>query len=153
MATYASKRDWWLLAILWVSLGLMVIGLVSAFTEPISPGMRLFAACFFAFFIAFMAWLLILPYRTDYTLDPGRLTIRVGPFKHTIPLSEVTEVYPTHNPLSAPAWSMDRVRIRFSSSRFGALISPERQLQFMDEFEALAPHLVRKGDRLVLEKD
>jgi membrane protein YdbS with pleckstrin-like domain len=153
MATYPSKRDWWLLALLWLCLGLMVVGFVSAFTEPVAPWMRVFAAAFFAAFAALMVWLLILPYRTDYTLDSESLVIHVGPFKHTIPLAEIYEVFPTHNPLSAPAWSLDRVRIRFTSSRFGALISPERQDQFFLELEALAPQLIRQGDRLVLEDD
>lgn len=153
MATYPSKRDWWLLVLLWGCLGLMVIGFVSALTEPVAPWMRIFATVFFAAFGALIVWLLVLSNRTDYLLDSESLVIRVGPFKHTIPLAEIYEVYPTRNPLSAPAWSLDRVRIRFTSSRFGALISPERQDQFFLELEALAPQLVRKGDRLVLRDD
>jgi len=150
VARYETKRDWWLLAVLWLNLGLMVIGLVASLTEPVAPWMRVFAASFFAVFGALGAWLLVLPYRTSYTLSPEALTVRVGPFTHAIRLSEITEVFPTHNPLSAPAWSLDRVRIRYSSSRFGALISPERQVQFMDELEGLAPHLERNGNRLVV---
>ncbi len=38
MTSYPSKRDWWLLAILWVCLGLMVVGLFGALTEPVAPG-------------------------------------------------------------------------------------------------------------------
>ncbi len=149
MASYSSKRDWWLMAILWICFGLMVVGFVSALTEPVAPWMRAFAAGFFALFGAFMAWLLMLPRRTVYTLDSVFLTIRVGPFAHRISLSDITEAYPTHNPLSAPAWSLDRIRIRHSGSRFGALISPERQEQFLDELQTLAPQLEPRGRRLV----
>ena len=151
MSSYPTKRDWWLLLVLWLSFGLMIVGFVSAVTEPVAPWMKALAGGFFAFFAVLMAGILVLPYRTTYTLDARALTIRVGPFEQAIPLSEITEVFPTHNPLSAPAWSLDRVRIRFTSSRFGALISPERQIQFFDELEALAPHLERDGRRLVLK--
>lgn len=151
MAIYPTKRDWWLIVVLWLSFGLMIHGFVSAFTEPVAFWMKVFAAIFFAILIVLTAWLLVLPYLTTYTLEPKSLTIRVGPFKYAIPLKEITEVFPSHNPLSAPAWSLDRVRIRFTSSKFGTLISPERQDEFFDELEALAPQLVRDGKRLVLK--
>lgn len=149
MATYPSKRDWWILALLWVCFGLMIVGFVSAFTEPVAPWMRVFAAVFFAFFAAFTGWLLRLPYRTYYILDEKHLTIQVGPFKHRIPIAEITEVYPTRNPLSAPAWSLDRIRVRYTSSSFGALISPQPRRQFMAELEAMGPRLEREGERLI----
>ena len=153
MADYASKRDWWIVALLWLCLGFMIIGFGAAFTEPVATWMRWLTAVFFGVFGVLTVWLLVLPYRTVYILEPETLTIRVGPFRHVIAISEIVEVVPTRNPLSAPAWSLDRVRIGLSSSGFGALISPERQTRFFDELESLAPQLERVGNRLVLRQD
>ena len=148
MASYPTKRDWWLLAILWVSFGLMLVGLNAALTEPVAPWMRVFATCFFLAMTALTGGLLVLPYRTSYVLDSTNLTIRLGPFSRVIPLADITEAHPTHNPLSAPAWSLDRVRIRTRTSRFGVLISPERQQQFLAELAERAPHLQWRGEGL-----
>src|SRR5690606_34291240 len=45
----------------------------------------------------------------------------------------IEEVYPTRNPLSAPAWSLDRLAVRYrTGQRRGlALISPARQDAFL----------------------
>jgi hypothetical protein len=128
----------------------MVIGFISVLTEPLAPWMRIFAASFFAAFFALLVWLLVMPYRTLYELSADFLTIRMGPFKQVIPIADITAAYPTHNPLSAPAWSLDRVRIKTRTSRFGALIAPESQYRFLSELDSLAPQLERQGERLVL---
>jgi hypothetical protein len=93
--------------------------------------------------------LAILPHFTSYSLGPLNLTIRVGPLRARIAIAEITEVFPTRNPLSAPAYSLDRLRVRFVSSKFGALISPVRKQEFLETLATLAPHLELKGDRLV----
>jgi len=153
MGSYSTKRDWWLLALLWVGLGAMGYAFADVISDPVALRVKVGVASMFVIIGAIIAWCLYLPYRTFYVLDDMALTIRVGPFTQTIPLVEISEVYPTHNPLSAPAWSLDRVRIRYSSSRFGALISPERQEQFLDELEVVAPHLERSGNRLILRAE
>src|SRR4051794_30578557 len=42
-------------------------------------------------------------YRTRYEVTPSHLVIRFGPFRSALPLDDVVEVFPTRNPLSAPA--------------------------------------------------
>ena len=84
--------------------------------------MRVFVACFFSILALLTIALSVLPYFTDYSLDPVNLMIKMSPFRNNIPIAEITEAYPKWNPLSAPAWSLNRLRIRFSSSRSDVLI-------------------------------
>jgi len=67
-----------------------------------------------------------------------------------IPLASIVNVEPTRNPLSSPAWSLDRLRVRW---RRGARIrwiqiSPENKLAFLLELSARDPALQLNGERL-----
>jgi hypothetical protein len=137
------------MAILWSAAIFLVYTALTVHEEPVAPWMKVFATCFFSTWALLIIALVVLPYFTSYSLDPVNLTIKVGPFSKKIPIAEITEAFPTKNPLSAPAWSLDRLRIRFSSSRFGALISPVKKGEFLEELNSLAPHLERKGNRLI----
>ena len=148
MSTYPSKRDWWLMLLM---RGLAVFFIYTAFTvhtEPVAPWMKVFATGFFAVMSLLLIALCILPFYTSYSLDPNNLTIRLGPFSKAIPIADITEAYPSRNPLSSPAWSLDRVRIRLASHWFGALISPVRKHEFLAELARLAPHLHLADDRV-----
>lgn len=149
MSVYPTKRDWWLMAILWPIAVFFIYVSLTVHNEPAAPWMKVFATCFFGIFGLLTAALAFLPNFITYALDPMYLTIKVGPFSSKIEIAQITEVYPTKNPLSAPALSLDRLRVRFSSSGFGALISPVRKQAFMEELAGYAPHLQRNGDRLV----
>jgi len=149
MSTYPSKRDWWLMAMLWGLAAFCIFIALTVHKEPAALWMKVFATCFFGVFALLTVALAVLPYYTNYSLDPVNLTIKIGPFSKKIPIAEITEAFPTWNPLSAPAWSLDRLRIRFSSSRFGALISPVKKLEFLEELDTLAPQLDRKENRLI----
>jgi len=61
--------------------------------------MKVFATCFFGILALLIIALLVLPYYTSYSLDPVNLTIKVGPFRKKIPIAEITEAFPTRNPL------------------------------------------------------
>lgn len=149
MSTYPSKRAWWLMAILWSLALFMPYVAITVHREPVAPWMQVFATVFFVLQTALVWWLLMLAYKTRYCLDADNLTIRLGPFGKAIPLAQISEAYPTNNPLSAPAWSLDRLRIRGSFSRFGALISPVRRDRFLIELARLAPHLQYRDGQLV----
>lgn len=83
-------------------------------------------------------------YRIRYELSPSELRVNFGPFGTAIPLQSIVEVFPTRNPLSAPAPSLDRLRINFRKPngklRF-ALISPRDRAAFVRDLQAVAPHL------------
>jgi hypothetical protein len=149
MSTYPSKRDWWLMVILWSLAPFFIFIALTVHKEPVALWMKVFATCVCGILALLTIALVVLPYFTSYSLDPVNLTIKIGPFSKKIPIAEITEAFPTWNPLSAPAWSLDRLRIRFSSSKFGALISPVKKLEFLEELNRHAPHLERKGNRLI----
>ena len=73
---------------------------------------------------------------TCYELTPGRLRIRCGPFRWTVPLNEIRAVTPTSNPLSSPALSLDRLRIDYGRGS-SVMISPRDQARFLAELERL----------------
>jgi hypothetical protein len=90
---------------------------------------------------------LVFPMR--YGLDDTHLVVRFGVCRQRIPLAAITEVKPTHNPLSSPALSLDRLHVRFGQGVFKAvMISPTDRNRFLDEL-AQKTGLQREGDRLV----
>lgn len=74
-------------------------------------------------------WILL---GTRYELSPGRLLIRCGPFRWTVPLNEIRAVTPTRNPLSSPALSLDRLRIDYGRGS-SVMISPRDQARFLED--------------------
>ncbi len=104
---YASKIDLWLAALI----GAAVLGEAATVTAlALSPveGRWYLIACITALGIVFPIWVCT---TTNYQLDERDLTVRSGPFTWRVPLDSISEVKPTHNPLSSPALS--RVCPRF----------------------------------------
>ncbi|MFO1350813.1 MAG: PH domain-containing protein [Gammaproteobacteria bacterium] len=143
VAVYPSKRDTWLAAVMWISPLLMVAALVAVWAMPAMPlAVRLIVTltCGAG---ALLTWWIMLG--TRYTLDGASLRIRSGPFRWEVPLASITAIYPTRNPLSSPALSLDRLRIRYTGSRFGIMISPVDQQGFLRDLAARAPGIVISG--------
>jgi len=142
--TYSSKVDWWLAALV---IGGLAVGPVTVlFLEPGSGALPVMLASSGAVLvvIGLLAW----PIR--YTITEAELKVRSGLFmRWTIPFETIHEVYPTRNPLSSPAWSLDRLRIVRSGGQV-LMISPENQEQFLQEL-GLRARLTRIGDRLFQE--
>lgn len=88
-------------------------------------------------------------YGTRYTLTEGKLIVQSGPFRWVIELDSITEVFPTRNPLSSPACSLDRLHIRYRPSRQGIMISPQDKAVFLQDLVVLSPGLTLDGDRMV----
>jgi hypothetical protein len=88
-------------------------------------------------------------YGTAYTLEPGRLRARCGPFTSTVPLASVGSVVSTRNPLSGPALSLDRLAIRGADGRTLLLVSPRDRAGFLRELVRLEPAMRRRADGLV----
>ena len=97
---------------------------------------------------AFIWWLMA---STKYGLDSQFLVIKSGPFQWRIELDAIDEVHPTHNPLSAPALSLDRLRINYhigDKMRF-ALISPRNKSRFLKDLAEHVAGLEMAGDRVL----
>lgn len=142
---YPSKRDRWLLILLWASLALLGFGAAVVILSPEPPASK---ALFTALIVA-VGWLVVsITAATWYELGPTDLLVRCGPFSWRVPLAAIREVVPSRNPLSGPALSLDRLHVRYDGSRLGVLISPEPRAAFLEELAARAG-LARDGDRLV----
>jgi len=80
--------------------------------------------------------------RTHYTIAHGELRVVSGPFRRTIPLSEITGIEPTRNPLSSPALSLDRLKVSYGDGKY-VLISPADKTGFLSSLE----NSTRRGER------
>jgi hypothetical protein len=88
-------------------------------------------------------------YRIRYEIDSTELLIRFGLFSTKVPLDSIEEVFPTRNPTSAPAPSLDRVQIEYRTdahTRRTALVSPQDRSAFIRDLAAAAPRLQDVGD-------
>jgi len=93
------------------------------------------------------AVVLLLSFPTRYELHDRELVVRSGRLRYRFEYDAITSVRPSRSPLSAPAWSLDRLEIR--AGRRTILVSPRERSAFLDALAARAPSLVRKGDALV----
>lgn len=141
---YKSKVDWWLapllmlppIATLWVT--------AAAFWRGNGSEIAVGGGAMLWVLIVYVG--VVFPMR--YGIGDGRLTIRFGLCRQRIPLAEIRAVYPTRNPLSSPALSLDRLHVRFGEGFFkSVMISPAERDEFLRHL-ASAAALRQDGDRL-----
>ena len=147
--TYNSKKDWWLFGLVWGStLGLLAVGLFNALTPFGDPalGWELVRAGA----VTTLA-LLLTTYPLDYEITRSELVARSGFMRWRVPLADIQEVGPTRSAASAPAWSLDRLRVEYlKGGRSRALlVSPSDKRAFMRDLADAAPGLELRGDRVV----
>jgi len=141
---YKTKIDWWIPIVL----TLPPIAAVSVTLSAILAGNReeIIIGIGAILFVSLLYFGLIIPIR--YGLDAKELIVQAGLCRFRIPLSEIEEVYPTHNPLSSPAMSLDRLGVRFGKGLFKrVLISPAEREEFLDHLARNAS-MTRDGKRL-----
>ena len=128
--TYKSKKDTWLMMVIY---GSVLAALAASVTLVVSgsPADLLIAVSLFAAGVIFPIWLVRTTY---YVLDDQQLIVRSGPFRWSILLARIDSVKRSRNILSSPALSLDRVQIRYDHFRF-VLISPEDRDRFLAELE------------------
>ncbi len=137
---FPSKCDWWLTVLLIATVSAQLTGAVFIFTT----GEMLWVGIVLLLSAGFITWILR---TTFYVVDDSRLLIRSGPFWWTVQLGTIEEIVPTHNPLSSPALSLDRLSIRYrigSRSRM-VMISPADKEGFLRVIAALVPGMVVDG--------
>jgi len=149
---FASKRDAWLMVILWVTAVVLVgAGVCLLFVPgPVLPGILLAVLLLLA--AVFVIWL---PYTTAYTVTASMLEIRCGPFQSRVNLAGIEEITPSQSMLASPACSLDRLHVVCGGSggaRRDVLISPSDKAGFLAAVARRTPHLVVQGDRLVREE-
>ena len=80
---------------------------------------------------------------TYYVVTTDSLIVRAGPIRRTIPLGSVQRLRATHNPLSSPALSLDRIEVTYDSGR--VLVSPEDKRGFVRAVIARSPAVKLEG--------
>lgn len=82
-------------------------------------------------------WLLRYTY---YEVQPEQQQLRIvsGPFVWRVPVPAITSVLPTYNPLSSPALSLKRLKIRYGKYGF-IMISPADRAGFLATLLQLNP--------------
>ena len=109
--TYSSKKDWWLFGLVWgLVLGLLAVGLFNVLAPFGNPalGWELFRAGAGA-----MLAVLLTTYPLNYEITETELVARSGFMRWRVPLANIQEVAPSRSAASAPAWSLDRLRVEY----------------------------------------
>jgi hypothetical protein len=142
---YSSKIDWWLGPVLCLPPATALWVCVSSALAGSMAGLLLGVVT--TVLVGGIYFGLVFPMR--YGLSDTHLIVRFGMCRRRIPLAEIREVHPTRNPLSSPALSLDRLRIRFDAGDTlkAVLISPSDRGRFLDELARKAG-LKRERDRL-----
>ena len=145
-----SKKDWWLVGA--VSSAVVIpLALGSFFLLSGNPyRIAGFALTIDGAITALV--ILLLTYPLNYEITSSELIVRCGLLMNRhIPLASIDEVHPDRNPASAPAWSLDRLRIDYRRDNEPAslLISPADKVSFMQDL--MAGGMKMRGDHLVRE--
>ena len=137
--TFPSKRDGWLTVVLLVAIVAMLAATIVELWHGAPLG-RLVLAALFVAMSAGIAWML---FGTRYVLDGATLHVITGPLRWRIDVATITRVFPTDDPSSAPALSLDRVGIEYEKN--GApdtiLVSPADKDAFIAALKTANPRL------------
>jgi len=124
---FNSKIDLWMrIVLIAVIIGEAVAIGIAAFEaeDPlVTTGVLLLGMAL----VALTVWLMV---GTCYIVDRGTLKVVAGPFRWRVPIEQITSVEATKSPLSSPALSLDRLRIRYSKHR-RIMISPADKKGFL----------------------
>lgn len=83
-----------------------------------------------------------------YVCRGDRLHIRSGWLEWDVPYASLRRVTRSRNPLSAPAWSLRRVKLETADGA-SILVSPDDRESFIEEIAGRCPHLTSTAAGLV----
>jgi len=148
---FPSKRDWWIVLLIWVGVIVGVVGgIFPVFLENGPFGSKILVAGVCLGMDALMLWVL---YGTGYTITREQLVIRCGPFTFPVLLKEINAITPTHNPLSSPACSLDRLKVAYLDSMRSIMISPKDKTGFLSTIVQRCPTLMVLNDGVMQKKE
>jgi membrane protein YdbS with pleckstrin-like domain len=139
---FPSKVDAWIAGV--IGLAVIVSIAVPVFAAADSPGRAGVAVRILpAIVMGVVLFGLALPVR--YELGPHHLIVRSGAWlRWNIPYSSIHTITPSHNPLSSPALSLDRLSIEYGAGG-EVLISPADRDRFLEELVRRVPQLEKSG--------
>ena len=131
---FSSKIDLWIWTTLVLTLSACVFAVWTVGVRGSAMAIAaVLAVCVLA--LGLPVWIVL---GTRYEFAEHDLLICSGPFRWRVPLEQVRAVAPSRSVLSAPALSLDRLRIAYG--RAGSiLISPRDKLQFLSELQRRCP--------------
>jgi hypothetical protein len=125
--TFHSKIDTWLI-FLTAGIGGFILFISWRILQDPFPA-RWFLVIFLL--IAGLAFPIALLFLTSYTITETMLIVKSGFFKWTIQIEDITNIEPTHDPLSSPALSLDRLRIDYRPGK-SLMVSPKDKHGFLE---------------------
>lgn len=127
---FKSKIDWWLLLIFVVITANILIKIYEA-NYHYSLALN-FPYLVIYSLVILVIWLPI--FNTYYLVGNNTLIIRSLVFRWKININDITRIEPTHNPLSSPALSLDRLKIYYMKDGKMAtvMISPKDKESFLN---------------------
>ena len=147
---YPTKVDWRIGLILIFNVAVLIGSALPFFIGP--PAQTPLGLAIGVFSLALAVLTGWIPFNTNYEIGQTELVIRSAGFRWRVPLDSIVEVFPTHNPLSSPACSLDRLRVNYRRPngrlRF-VMISPREKEKFLRDLAEAVPGLKLEGDRLV----
>lgn len=149
-SVYPSKRDTWLVAVLWAVILFCVASMVYIFYAVTSPVAIIVQESLFLFLVAFCLSILR---NTYYVLEGDHLLIRSGWFRWRTKYADIEEVTPSRKAWSSAALSLDRLYVRHHNLRSSSYISPEDKEGFMRDLASRSPALVFQGGKVVRIRD
>lgn len=138
--TYRSAVDWWFYVVVFGVAAVTIPTIVPLFASG-RPANVLIALFVLLTACALPLWLLASTY---YRIDASALVVRSGPFRWTVPFSDIRNVQPSRSVLSSPALSLDRIRIDYGAGRT-LLVSPKDREAFLAAIERRVDAGVRKA--------
>jgi len=144
---HPTKVDAWIVLLL---AGGAAVGIGGTFAAAFAATSAAELIALVVFPVLVFAAVGLLTWPIHYDIEPPVLLIRSGIIRWRVPIAGITAVHPTRNPLSSPAWSLDRLRIEYlaGDKRRAIMISPRDKSAFLDDLRAADPVLVRESDSL-----
>ena len=128
---FRSKIDTWILLVLIVSIAGLLLAFAVVMVNETSDQARVIVALASVLAVALILSVLL---RTNYTVDNGEIRIVSGPFRWTVPVSDILEIRGSRNPLSSPALSLNRLKIIYGHRKY-ILVSPADKKGFLRAVE------------------
>ena len=128
---FVSKIDRWLVVVVGITLLVQTV-LVAWLAVSHGGTVEIFVAVLATLFV-YALILGVLRY-TYYVVGQGKLRIVSGPFRWSLPIADIRSIEATRNPLSSPALSLDRLRIRYGKRR-SVMVSPADKAGFIAALE------------------
>jgi hypothetical protein len=124
---FKSKVDSWIKVLMGAVIVVQILAIGSAVFQAGDPRATTAMILIGVAVVGLMIWLTLATY---YIVDRGTLKIVAGPFRWKVRIDEISAVEATRSPLSSPALSLDRLRIRYGKNR-RIMVSPADKAAFL----------------------